>query len=230
VLAAGGCAVTALADPADQPPVVLLVRLHPRLPSGAVVGESQRVCHLVPVPRPSAVPEVLSAYCGVVIAPGTAELLTAISGMPCEPCLAQSRIPAFAMLRGQSTAASEPDSAWWADRVPGEQQAVMVLALLYLLQEDGRPISLSELIALLGVDSATLTVVLWLYEVAELVSCVPSQAEEPTTEPRYQLTDRGHSVAPQVLAHSHTPALVERAARLGPGHHVHPEQIRTPCW
>lgn len=99
--------MTALAEPADRPPVLLLVRLHPRLPGGVVVGESRRVCHLVPVPVPcpGALPAVLSAYCGVVIAPGMAELLTAISGMPCEPCLARSPIPVFALLGGLSSGA-----------------------------------------------------------------------------------------------------------------------------
>jgi hypothetical protein len=41
--------VTAL--PAGRPPL-LIVRLRPRLTDGTVVGESRRVCHLVPVPYP----------------------------------------------------------------------------------------------------------------------------------------------------------------------------------
>jgi hypothetical protein len=85
-------------DP-DIPPM-LLVRLWPRLPNGEVVGESRRVCHLVPVPNVVDVPEVLRAYCGQQIAPGTAERLNRVCGMPCEPCLARSPVPAFAMLRG----------------------------------------------------------------------------------------------------------------------------------
>lgn len=81
-------------------PVVLLVRLRSRLPDGAVVGESQRVCHLVPMPQGHDAVAALSAYCGVVIRPGTTEVLTAISGMPCESCLARSPMPVFELLRG----------------------------------------------------------------------------------------------------------------------------------
>jgi hypothetical protein len=78
---------------------ILLVRLKSRLPGGATVGESRRVCHLVPVPETGEVPPVLRAHCGATIAPGTADVLPTLSGMPCEPCLAGSRLPAFAMLR-----------------------------------------------------------------------------------------------------------------------------------
>jgi DNA-binding MarR family transcriptional regulator len=214
VLATSGCAVTALADPADRPPVLLLVRLHPRLPNGAVVGESLRVCHLVPVPRPDTVPAVLSAYCGVVIAPGTAELLTTISGMPCEPCLARSPIPAFTLLRGLPTAPSERDAGWWERGLPSEQQVTAVLVVLYLLKSD-RPVTLSELVVRLGVDSATVNLVLLRHETAGWVSRIPAQTEEPLAEPRYRLTDDGRTAAPQLLARSQTPALTERAARLG---------------
>ena len=54
-----------------------------------VVGESRRVCHLIPVPR-GAVPEQLTALCGESIFPGEAEVLDGLRGMPCHPCLLRS--------------------------------------------------------------------------------------------------------------------------------------------
>ncbi|MDX8032976.1 hypothetical protein SK803_22385 [Lentzea sp. BCCO 10_0856] len=68
----------------NQP--VLLVRLRP-----GVVGETQRACHLVPTPPNDVMPTSLVAYCGLVIQPGTADLLSAPDGMPCVSCLL--RIP-----------------------------------------------------------------------------------------------------------------------------------------
>ena len=85
-------------------PSILLVRLRPRLPNGNWVGERERVVHLVPMPQSREVPEALLAYCGQVILPGTAELLDGLSGMPCNRCLARSRIPTFAILRTLPTA------------------------------------------------------------------------------------------------------------------------------
>lgn len=87
-----------VADQVEIPPI-LLVRLKSHGPDGVLVGERQRVCHLVPVPHVDGVPEVLRAYCGEEILPGAAELLGGVSGMPCNQCLSCSRIPAFAMLR-----------------------------------------------------------------------------------------------------------------------------------
>lgn len=52
-----------------------------------VVGESRRVCHLIPVPAPGAVPEYLAALCGESIFPGEAEVLDGLRGMPCHACL-----------------------------------------------------------------------------------------------------------------------------------------------
>ncbi|TWE29311.1 hypothetical protein [Prauserella muralis] len=54
------------------------------------MGETRRVCHVVPVPPGDTVPERLTAYCGQRFRPGQAELLTHITGMPCEACLAVS--------------------------------------------------------------------------------------------------------------------------------------------
>jgi hypothetical protein len=84
-------------DPATQ---LLLVRLHARQPSGERIGESKRPCHLVPVPVDTAdLPATLTAYCGLQIEPRSAELLTSISGMPCEQCMARSPSPLFDTLR-----------------------------------------------------------------------------------------------------------------------------------
>ncbi|RDI27600.1 hypothetical protein [Lentzea flaviverrucosa] len=60
---------------------VLLVRKR-----AGVVGETQRTCHLVPVPDGDT-PLALTAYCGELIRQGEAELLDRPSGMPCVDCL-----------------------------------------------------------------------------------------------------------------------------------------------
>jgi hypothetical protein len=51
------------------------------------VGESRRVCHVVPVPQGNAVPEQLTALCGMGIGRGEADLLETPQGMPCELCM-----------------------------------------------------------------------------------------------------------------------------------------------
>jgi hypothetical protein len=68
--------------------VILLVRLR-----AGVVGERERVCHVVPAPDRDAVPGALVAYCGLRIAPGTADLLAAPAGMPCVGCLVRMPLP-----------------------------------------------------------------------------------------------------------------------------------------
>ncbi|MEV4151107.1 hypothetical protein AB0J40_46170 [Amycolatopsis sp. NPDC049691] len=55
-----------------------------------VVGESRRVCHLIPVPAAGAVPARLTALCGEAIYPGDAEVLDGLRGMPCHRCLMES--------------------------------------------------------------------------------------------------------------------------------------------
>jgi hypothetical protein len=87
-----------MADQAVAPSMV--VRLKSRLPDGQEVGERRRECHLVPLPEPGEMPTLLRAFCGLVIAPGTVELLDGIRGMPHEACLAKSGIAVFAMLHG----------------------------------------------------------------------------------------------------------------------------------
>ncbi|MGH3862417.1 MAG: hypothetical protein ACRDSQ_23000 [Actinokineospora sp.] len=63
---------------------ILLVRLRP----GPGIGERRRGVHLVSAP--DSVPEHLTAWCGMRIAAGTADLLPDFSGMPCELCLAKA--------------------------------------------------------------------------------------------------------------------------------------------
>jgi hypothetical protein len=63
-----------------------------------VVGESRRVCHLIPVPAPGRVPEYLTALCGESIFPGEAEVLDGLRGMPCHACLVASAPAAGAVL------------------------------------------------------------------------------------------------------------------------------------
>lgn len=53
-----------------------------------IVGETRRVCHLVPASLPD--PAELTALCGEVIQPGQADLLDGLRGMPCDQCLALS--------------------------------------------------------------------------------------------------------------------------------------------
>jgi hypothetical protein len=78
---------------------LILVRLKPRQPDGSMIGESRRTCHLVPLPEADAMPRFLTAYCGLRIVPGSGEVLATPAGMPCEPCMASSPVPVFAMLR-----------------------------------------------------------------------------------------------------------------------------------
>jgi hypothetical protein len=67
---------------------VLLVRKR-----AGVVGETQRTCHLVPMPDDDSTPVALTAYCGELIHRGEAELLDQPSGMPCVGCLFRVPVP-----------------------------------------------------------------------------------------------------------------------------------------
>lgn len=72
---------------------ILLVRKR-----AGVVGETQRTCHLVPMPDDAMLdddrtPLALTAYCGELIHRGEAELLAEPSGMPCVGCLFQVPMP-----------------------------------------------------------------------------------------------------------------------------------------
>jgi hypothetical protein len=58
-----------------------------RLPSGRIVGETDRVVHLFPIPSGRVIPEQLRAFCGLAIRPGQAELVTVGTGMPCVACV-----------------------------------------------------------------------------------------------------------------------------------------------
>lgn len=56
-----------------------------------LIEEARRVCHLVRVPDTEVA--VLHTLCGTTIAPGSAELLTKVTGMPCGPCWAKAPLP-----------------------------------------------------------------------------------------------------------------------------------------
>jgi hypothetical protein len=58
-----------------------------RLSSGWIVGETDRVVHLFPLPSGRVMPERLRAFCGLAIQPGDAELVTVGTGMPCVACV-----------------------------------------------------------------------------------------------------------------------------------------------
>jgi hypothetical protein len=53
-----------------------------RLSSGRIVGETDRVVHLFPIPSGRVIPERLRAFCGLAIRPGDAELVTVGTGCP----------------------------------------------------------------------------------------------------------------------------------------------------
>lgn len=53
-----------------------------------VVGESRRVCHVVPVASVDSVPESLTTLCGAELSSGETEFMNGIRGMPCSACLA----------------------------------------------------------------------------------------------------------------------------------------------
>jgi hypothetical protein len=52
-----------------------------------VVGETQRTCHLVPVPNVGTLPAVLTALCEQQFVPGQTEQLAKLCAMPCVACL-----------------------------------------------------------------------------------------------------------------------------------------------
>jgi hypothetical protein len=57
------------------------------LPNGRIVGETDRVVHLFPLPTGRTIPDELHAFCGLVVRPGQAELVTVGTGMPCAACV-----------------------------------------------------------------------------------------------------------------------------------------------
>lgn len=64
-----------------------------RLSSGRIVCETDRVVHLFPIPSGRMMPEQLRAFCGLVIRPGQAELVTVGTGMPCVACVVAAPDP-----------------------------------------------------------------------------------------------------------------------------------------
>src|SRR5262249_26906365 len=70
-------------------PGVFAARLLPgmRLPGGRVVGETDRVVHLFPIPSGRVQRERLRAYCDLETQPGQAEMVPVGTGMPCVACV-----------------------------------------------------------------------------------------------------------------------------------------------
>ena len=64
-----------------------------KMPGSRVVGETDRVVHLFPIPSGRVIPEQLRAFCGLVIRPGQAELVTVGTGMPCVACVVAAPDP-----------------------------------------------------------------------------------------------------------------------------------------
>lgn len=69
-------------------PRLVAVRLLP-----GVVGETKRLCHIAAIPQRVPEADPLTAYCGVRIWRGQAEILPVPQGMPCELCLARVPTP-----------------------------------------------------------------------------------------------------------------------------------------
>ncbi|MGH3438239.1 MAG: hypothetical protein ACRDRN_17455 [Sciscionella sp.] len=66
-------------------------------PLPGTVGETRRVVHLFRVPSDGAVPDRLTAVCGMTFGPGELELLDGPRGMSCESCLRFARWPRGAL-------------------------------------------------------------------------------------------------------------------------------------
>ncbi|GAA1231844.1 hypothetical protein GCM10009676_13630 [Prauserella halophila] len=63
-------------------------------PLPGTVGETQRVCHVVPADRDAAAPpDVLVAYCRVQLSRERVEFLSQVQGQPCFLCLVRVLAP-----------------------------------------------------------------------------------------------------------------------------------------
>lgn len=78
--------------PLDTAVGVAAVRIHlgAILPNGRTAGHSDQCVHLVPVPADPVLPLHLRAYCGMILTPGIAEVVSSRSGPPCVACLLRS--------------------------------------------------------------------------------------------------------------------------------------------
>lgn len=196
---------------------ILLVRLKPRLPNGAVVPESRRVCHLVALPEANTKPEALRAYCGLKILPGSADLLDGVAGMPCEPCLAAFRVP-WAMdcviPPGQGA-----NRAGWSDRslVPQLRLDARFVLLILLQDPTRRPLSVAQIAERLGLEPDRVNLVLLLLAVIGWVErwwTTPKAADRAWTDCRCRLAEQAVSFARRLLAEDLTPTFTALAGRL----------------
>jgi len=69
------------------------VRLLFGRPLPGTLGETRRVVHVFEVPPVDAVPERLTAFCGLSFGHGELEQLDRPTGMPCESCLRRTPTP-----------------------------------------------------------------------------------------------------------------------------------------
>ena len=84
----GAASSPALGAAVTEPAPIMLVGLRPGL---AVL--TRRVVHVVPVPSTDSIPERLTAFCGLVIERGQADLLDGVTGAPCTMCTLQAPLP-----------------------------------------------------------------------------------------------------------------------------------------
>jgi len=206
-------------------PPILLVRLKSHQPDGTTLGERERKCHLVPVRECREVPMVLRAYCGAPIPPDGADLLSAVTGMPCEQCLARAPIPPFGMLHTPLTGATDPAAGsdqpedhtvvgWWDLALRPEQQLNARLVLLVLLQDPVLHRPATEVALRLGQDAHTVHLVFQLHAAIGWVELAPGQTDRPWAECGYRLTGHGAMSARRLLARSMTATFTDLAARL----------------
>lgn len=69
-------------------------------PLPGTVGERQRVAHLLPAPSGRELPEQVTACCGATLRACDLELLPALAGIPCEPCLLRAPAPGGELAEG----------------------------------------------------------------------------------------------------------------------------------
>jgi hypothetical protein len=103
--------------------VLILVR-----PRQGAMGESRRLCHLIPKPSSDTRPIRLAALCGTQFAPDELEWLERPAGMPCLPCLLAAPTPTAATLPGEQNSGEGETMYPRVSRLVGAALLVPMLA------------------------------------------------------------------------------------------------------